>query len=38
MTDKLQGIEDRYEKINELLCDPNIISDQQEYASLMKEQ
>jgi len=38
MTDKLQGIEERYEKINELLCDPDIISNQQEYASLMKEQ
>ena len=38
MTDKLNGIEERYEKINELLCSPDIISDQQEYAKLMKEQ
>lgn len=38
MTDKLNGIEKRYEKINELLCSPDIISDQQEYAKLMKEQ
>ncbi len=32
MTDKLNGIEERYEKINELLCSPDIISNQQEYA------
>lgn len=38
MTDKLNGIEERYEKINELLCSPDIISNQQEYAKLMKEQ
>lgn len=38
MTDKLNGIEERYEKINELLCSPDVISNQQEYAKLMKEQ
>lgn len=38
MTDKLNGIEERYEKINELLCSPDIISNQQEYAKLMKEE
>ena len=38
MTDKLNGIEERYEKMNELLCSPDIISNQQEYAKLMKEQ
>lgn len=38
MTDKLQGIEERYERINELLCDPDIISDHEEYTSLMREQ
>lgn len=38
MTDKLNGIEERYEKINELLCSPDIISNQQEYAKHMKEQ
>ena len=38
MIDKLHGIEERYEKINTLLCDPEIIGDQKEYASLMKEQ
>ena len=38
MTDKLNGIEERYEKINELLCSPDIIGNQQEYAKLMKEQ
>lgn len=38
MTDKLKGIEERYEKINGLLCSPEVINDQKEYASLMKEQ
>ena len=38
MIDKLQGIEDRYEKINELLCDPEIVSNQEEYKKLMREQ
>ncbi|MBQ5995663.1 MAG: peptide chain release factor 1 [Clostridia bacterium] len=38
MTDRLNGIEERYEKINELLCDADIIGNQKEYASLMKEQ
>lgn len=38
MTDKLNGIETRYEKINEMLCSPEIISDQEEYKKLMKEQ
>jgi peptide chain release factor 1 len=38
MIDKLQGIEDRYEKINELLCDPEIVGNQEEYKKLMREQ
>ena len=38
MTDKLQGIEERYEKINELLCDPGVIANQAEYTALMREQ
>lgn len=38
MIDKLQGIEERYEKINELLCNPEIVSNQDEYKKLMREQ
>ncbi len=37
MIDKLQGIEDRYVKINDLLCNPDIVNDQEEYTKLMKE-
>ena len=37
MTDKLNGIEERYEKINELLCSPEIVNNQEEYKRLMKE-
>lgn len=38
MLDKLAGIEERFEKINEMLCSPDIISNQDEYKRLMKEQ
>ncbi len=38
MIDKLQGIEERFEKINELLCNPEIVSNQEEYKKLMREQ
>ena len=38
MTDKLNGIEERYEKINELLCSPETVNNQEEYRRLMKEQ
>ena len=38
MIDKLQGIEERFEKINELLCNPEIVSNQEEYKQLMREQ
>ncbi len=38
MLNKLAGIEERYNKINDQLCDPEIISQQEEYARLMKEQ
>ena len=38
MIEKLQGIEERYEKINELLCNPEIVSNQDEYKKLMREQ
>ena len=27
MYDKLQSVEDRYEKLNELLSDPEVVSD-----------
>ncbi|MBQ7114807.1 MAG: peptide chain release factor 1 [Clostridia bacterium] len=37
MIDKLQQVEERFEKVNELLCLPETVSDQGKYASLMKE-
>lgn len=37
MFDKLQGIEDKLEKINSSLCDPEVVSDQEEYKKLMRE-
>lgn len=37
MLDKLAGIEERYEKINEQLCLPETVSDQEKYPRLMKE-
>lgn len=37
MIDKLKSIEERYENIGEKLMDGDIISDQKEYARLMKE-
>ena len=37
MFDKLLGIEERYENVNEQLCDPATVSDQQLYTKLMKE-
>ncbi len=37
MIDKLQQVEERFEKVNELLCLPETVSDQSKYASLMKE-
>lgn len=37
MLDKLHGIEERYEKVNELLCLPETVSDQDLYTKLMKE-
>lgn len=35
--EKLKSINDKYEKINEQLSDPNIISDQAKYVSFTKE-
>ena len=37
MFDKLLGIETRFETVNEQLCDPATVSDQQLYTKLMKE-
>lgn len=37
MFDKLLGIEERFETVNEQLCDPATVSDQQLYTKLMKE-
>lgn len=37
MLDKLAGIEERYEKINEQLCLPETVSNQEKYPKLMKE-
>lgn len=38
MLDKLQSLEDRYEKLNELLSDPDIISDTTKLRNYSKEQ
>ena len=37
MFDKLLGIEERFESVNEQFCDPATVSDQQLYTNLMKE-
>lgn len=37
MIEKLEGIEERLSAINEQLCDPTVVSDQKQYAALMKE-
>ncbi len=37
MFDKLLGIEARFESVNEQLCDPATVGDQQLYTKLMKE-
>lgn len=37
MFDKLQGIEDKLEKINSSLCDPEVVPNQEEYKKLMRE-
>jgi len=37
MFDKSQGIEDKLEKINSSLCDPEVVSNQEEYKKLMRE-
>ena len=37
MFDKLEVIEKKYNELNESLYDPNIVSDQEKYKSIMKE-
>ncbi|OCA82380.1 peptide chain release factor 1 [Bacillus sp. FJAT-27225] len=38
MFDRLQAVEDRYEKLNELLSDPDVISDSKKLREYSKEQ
>ena len=37
MLDKLNEVENRFEKVNELLCLPETVSDIEKYTSLMRE-
>ena len=37
MLEKLQSIEEKYELLNEKICDPSVISDMTEYTKLSKE-
>ena len=37
MIDKLTHVEARFDKVNDLLCQPETVSDQQKYAELMRE-
>ena len=37
MFQKLEGVEARYEELNKLISDPQIISNQNEWKKLMKE-
>lgn len=36
--DKLQAVEDRYDELNELLADPDVISDSKKFTELSKEE
>ncbi|WLR41685.1 peptide chain release factor 1 [Bacillus carboniphilus] len=38
MLDRLQAVEDRYEKLNELLMDPNVVNDPKKLREYSKEQ
>ena len=35
MLDKLNEVEKRFEEINALLCEPDVVSDQEQYTKLM---
>ena len=36
--DKLQSVSDRYEEVNELISDPEVISDTKRFMKLSKEE
>ena len=38
MLDKLEAVEARYEELNKLISDPEVISDQNAFKKYMKEQ
>ncbi|CCQ25232.1 Peptide chain release factor 1 [Listeria monocytogenes N53-1] len=38
MYDRLQAVEDRYDELNELLSDPDVVSDPKRLRDLSKEQ
>ncbi|MBQ7957705.1 MAG: peptide chain release factor 1 [Clostridia bacterium] len=37
MLDKLEKVEERYETVNEMLCDPDVVADIEKYKKLMRE-
>ncbi len=37
MFDKLAGVEQRFEEVNDKLCDPGIVANQEQYTKLMRE-
>ena len=37
MIEKLQEVENRFEEVNEFVCNPDIVSDQEKYTKLMRE-
>ena len=37
MLDRLRGVEDRYEELNNLLGDPTVLNDQERYQKIVKE-
>ena len=37
MIEKLEGIEERLDTVNQQLCNPDVISDQENYTKLMRE-
>lgn len=37
MLDKLQSVEEKFETINQQLCDPEVVSDMEQYRKLMQE-
>ncbi len=37
MLDKLEKVEERFETVNEMLCDPDVVADMEKYKKLMRE-